>query len=226
MLLTTPKILTWGSERLYKKSLGGFFQFKLNCGPLNLFSKRLHLISYANAPSEFLTRAGEQPPLVEPSQQVSGVFPPADLVNCYGFFSKVKALRVWKEQALFSFQKESSSGVSAQRHRQEGRKEDQQAEEENEPRGACHPGYLRGTWTSIRCHTCAPTQKQLNTHKQTYMCTHKQVHANKYTHVNKHTHKCTHLHARAQTFMHLLMCKHTYIHACTPAPSLLTCDIR
>lgn len=53
-------ILTQGSGRLYKESLGGFFQFKLNCGPLNLFSKRLHLISYANAPSECLTSTGEQ----------------------------------------------------------------------------------------------------------------------------------------------------------------------
>jgi hypothetical protein len=58
--------------RLYKESLGGFFQFELNCEPLNLFSKKLHLIPYADGPSEFLTSAKSIPPWMEPSQQAQG----------------------------------------------------------------------------------------------------------------------------------------------------------
>lgn len=79
--------MTLVSKRLYKESFGGYFHFKLNCGPLNLFSERLELILDANAPFEFLNRmqilmAKDE----DPNRFLGYSFFLVDSFNCYRFF--------------------------------------------------------------------------------------------------------------------------------------------
>lgn len=112
--LPAPQISTQVLGRLYKESSGGTFQFKLNCGPLNLFSKRLCLISYASAPSEFLTCSREPPPFLQPSQQVPGCFFSLQRIDPDG--KRETQISVLNNGRAFPKAQQSTGAVSAGTH--------------------------------------------------------------------------------------------------------------
>lgn len=171
----------------------------MNRGPLNLFSKRLHLLSYANAPSEFLTREGEQPLRVEPPQQVPGFSFLQQIWLILWIFQQVKALGVWKEQGFVCISKgnlfrwfclETQEGGKQRRRGGSKRRE-------SGPSRALH--------------------RKLDVDRMPHVCTHAQQ-----LHTQTHLSSSRHMQVGTHTNKHLWACidEHTHRHAHTPAPSI------
>lgn len=214
--LPAPQISTQVLGRLYKESSGGTFQFKLNCGPLNLFSKRLCLISYASAPSEFLTCSREPPPFLQPSQQVPGCF--FSLQRIWLIVMDFPAgKRIWSlERAGFVFSSKENQFRWLCLETQEGGKKEGKGERMG-PGVTAIRGSLRQNWLLTRCHTCAPhTCSSTHTSRPTRARTHTRPHQR---------HRYVHRYTR-NTPVRVQMPRHTHMNVHTPASSLLTGDVR
>lgn len=139
-------------------------------GHINLFSKRLRLISYADAPSEFLTRAGEQPPLAEPSLGPRACFPPADPANGYMDFSAGEGTRNLGRTGFVFISKENQFGwlcLETKEGGEQGRRGGSISVEPGLDQMPHVCTHTRGL--DMHKRICTPTDTYMHTHRHTYM---------------------------------------------------------